>query len=237
MVEYLNISDVLTARVDYSGGYDTADRRGRSDYGRMLVSPYRLTPLDGRERRVYVMNYGNSGSAYVRMGGRELFLDSDTEHALARMHAAGGTFAEALEAIGGPSEPTVIGASSGFVAYWNGGPSYSPNASAEWFPNLSAAIAEFRDRVSGHSHTVPVIFQEWPDHGGTYDLIRGDRGPWLDTPCVDASEMTLYVATYVDSPFGMPDRDYASHVIEQGPRDGIRVTSWDGGIGRTRYVS
>lgn len=225
MVEYLNIANVLDARVDYSGGYNTADRRGQRDYGRKLVSPYKLTPLDGRERRVYVMNYGNSGSAYVIIGGREVFLDSDTEHALARMHAAGmgTTFADAKAHLNITDGEPTIGASDGFVAYWNGGPGYSPDASAEWFPNLSAAIAEFRARINGHSHTVPVIFREWPDNGHVYELHRGQRGPSLDTPYVEESYMTLWCATYVDSPFGTPDREMASYVIEQGPNDGVMV--------------
>ncbi len=29
--------------------------------------------------RVYVMCYGNSGSAYIRVAGQDLFLDNDTE--------------------------------------------------------------------------------------------------------------------------------------------------------------
>ena len=51
-------------------------------YGSKLPTPYTLTLSDKRTRRVYVMNYGNAGSAYVIVAGKVAFLDTDTEHAL-----------------------------------------------------------------------------------------------------------------------------------------------------------
>ena len=36
----------------------------------------------GRWRRVYVMQFANSGSAYIVVNGDDVFLDSDTEHRL-----------------------------------------------------------------------------------------------------------------------------------------------------------
>lgn len=55
-------------------------------YGSAIPTRYRLTLSDGRTRRVYVAQYGNSGSAYVNVtedGVRVwAFLDTDTEHAL-----------------------------------------------------------------------------------------------------------------------------------------------------------
>lgn len=63
---------------------DTAPRYGNtvSGYGPKLPTRYRITFTDGRTRRVYVMQYGNSGSAYVVIGGVDIFLDIDTECAL-----------------------------------------------------------------------------------------------------------------------------------------------------------
>jgi len=49
-------------------------------YGGKIPTRYRVT-YAGRVRRVYVMQYGNAGSAYVIVGGADVFLDSDTEHA------------------------------------------------------------------------------------------------------------------------------------------------------------
>ncbi len=50
-------------------------------YGAKIPSRYMINYL-GRWRRVYVMQYANSGSAYVIVGGEDVFLDSDTEHLL-----------------------------------------------------------------------------------------------------------------------------------------------------------
>lgn len=55
--------------------------RTASGYGPKIPTRHMLT-YAGRERRVYVMQYGNSGSAYVVVSGVDVFLDTDTEHAL-----------------------------------------------------------------------------------------------------------------------------------------------------------
>ena len=47
-------------------------------YGRKIPTRYRVRYLN-RWRRVWVMQYANSGSSYITVGGKELFLDSDTE--------------------------------------------------------------------------------------------------------------------------------------------------------------
>ena len=52
-----------------------------SGYGGKIPTRYMLT-YGGRERRVYVMQYGNAGSVYVVVDGAPAFLDVDTEHAV-----------------------------------------------------------------------------------------------------------------------------------------------------------
>ena len=57
-----------------------------SGYGRRIPTQYAIDYLGKgmvkRHHRVYVMNYGNSGCAYINVGGNIVFLDSDTEHRL-----------------------------------------------------------------------------------------------------------------------------------------------------------
>lgn len=52
-----------------------------SGYGSKLPSN-RMIRYDGRMHRVYLINYGNSGSPYIIKNGSRLFLDTDTEHSL-----------------------------------------------------------------------------------------------------------------------------------------------------------
>lgn len=56
-------------------------------YGPKLPTRYMLT-YAGRERRVYAMSYGNAASVYVVVAGNDVFLDTDTEHALMAAGAA-----------------------------------------------------------------------------------------------------------------------------------------------------
>lgn len=55
-------------------------------YGSKIPTRYMIDYLGKgmvkRRYRVYVMCYGNSGSAYINVGGNIVFLDSDTEHRL-----------------------------------------------------------------------------------------------------------------------------------------------------------
>jgi hypothetical protein len=85
-VTYLDPADVVDIVVD-----PAAPNYGRSvtGYGPNIPTRYRLKLADGRTRRVYVMAYGNSGSAYVVVGGADRFIPSDLEHDMAR--AAGVT--------------------------------------------------------------------------------------------------------------------------------------------------
>jgi len=56
-------------------------------YGGAIPTRYMIR-YAGRWQRVKVMSYGNSGSAYIHTGGRDLFLDINTEHALEQLGAA-----------------------------------------------------------------------------------------------------------------------------------------------------
>lgn len=45
-----------------------------SGYGRKLPTQYMVNYIQ-RWRRVYVMQFSNSGSTYIIIGGREVFID------------------------------------------------------------------------------------------------------------------------------------------------------------------
>lgn len=55
-----------------------------SGYGSKVPTRYKVRLADDqRWRRVYAMVYGNSGSIYVQVKGRDVFLDEiEIEHAL-----------------------------------------------------------------------------------------------------------------------------------------------------------
>lgn len=55
--------------------------RSATGYGGKLPTAYRVR-YDGRWRRVYAMQYGNAGSAYITVAGAPAFLDIATEYAL-----------------------------------------------------------------------------------------------------------------------------------------------------------
>ena len=57
---------------------DTPRSPSVTGYGPKIPTRYMLE-YDGRWRRVYMMQYGNAGSAYVIHKGADLFLDLDTE--------------------------------------------------------------------------------------------------------------------------------------------------------------
>jgi len=50
-------------------------------YGSKIPTAYMLR-YAGRWYRVYVMQYSNSGTAYILVKGEQLILDIDTEHRL-----------------------------------------------------------------------------------------------------------------------------------------------------------
>lgn len=62
-----------------------------SGYGRKIPTRYFIkyesgkTYENSRWRRVYMMQYGNAGSAYILFRNKPLFLDSDTEYKLEKM--------------------------------------------------------------------------------------------------------------------------------------------------------
>jgi hypothetical protein len=56
-----------------------------SGYGGKVPTVYRIKFTDNRIRRVYAMIYGNSGSVYVIVNGKDVFLHSDIEHDLMKL--------------------------------------------------------------------------------------------------------------------------------------------------------
>ena len=52
--------------------------RSTTGYGSKIPTQHEVRYL-GRWRRVYVMQYCNSGSAYIVVAGQDVFLDSHTE--------------------------------------------------------------------------------------------------------------------------------------------------------------
>lgn len=80
MVEYTNpalITDVRITPVPHKG-------RTISGFGGAIPTRYMVRYM-GRWYRVRMMQYGNAGSAYIRVHGWDLFLDTDTEHRLQGM--------------------------------------------------------------------------------------------------------------------------------------------------------
>lgn len=59
-------------------------------YGPKIPTRYMLKLEDNRWHRVYVVNYGNSGSAYVVYKGANHYLSSDVEHDMEAAARAAG---------------------------------------------------------------------------------------------------------------------------------------------------
>ncbi len=77
-ITYTDPTQVADTRITATPTYG----RTASGYGPKLPTRYMIRYL-GVWRRVYVMQYGNSGSAYVIVRGVDTFLNTDTEHRLA----------------------------------------------------------------------------------------------------------------------------------------------------------
>jgi len=75
MVKYLEFESVQGFQITLK----TPRNPSVSGYGRKIPTSG-MVNYNGRWHRVYVMNYGNSGSAYIVSKGQELFLDIDTEY-------------------------------------------------------------------------------------------------------------------------------------------------------------
>ncbi len=69
-LQYATVTEVAREHVAPAYGHSV------TGYGRKIPTRYlvRTREGDARWRRVYVMNYGNVGSAYVVIRGRELFI-------------------------------------------------------------------------------------------------------------------------------------------------------------------
>lgn len=79
MVTYTDNALVSATRVTFT----PLSGQTVSGYGGQIPTRYMIR-YAGRWHRVYVMQYGNAGSVYIRKGGQTLFLDTDTEHSLSR---------------------------------------------------------------------------------------------------------------------------------------------------------
>lgn len=76
-VNYVFPSEVTEIRVDA----ETPRNPYPSGYGRKVPTRY-MVRLGTRWHRVYVMQYSNSGAAYVIQRGQDKFLFSETEYDL-----------------------------------------------------------------------------------------------------------------------------------------------------------
>lgn len=72
-------------------------QRSVTGYGPKLPTPY-MFRIANRWHRVYIANYGNSGSAYVAIKGERYWLAPSAELVL-EVVRDGGTFADAMAKI------------------------------------------------------------------------------------------------------------------------------------------
>lgn len=68
---FADTSELIYAPLDWQ-------KRGLSEttsgYGSRLTHPYKIN-FNGREYRLYVTQYGNSGSVWFKAGGRKIFVN------------------------------------------------------------------------------------------------------------------------------------------------------------------
>lgn len=76
-MQYTDPELVTARRVTATPAYG----RNADGYGSKMPTCH-MIEYDGRWRRVYVMCYSNSGTAYIVAGGTTLVLDTDTEYSL-----------------------------------------------------------------------------------------------------------------------------------------------------------
>lgn len=81
-IRYTNLDTIEDVRIT-----DTPRSPSATGYGAKIPTRYMLR-CQNVWRRVYVMQYGNAGSAYILIMGNTYFLDSDTE-ALIRLAEEG----------------------------------------------------------------------------------------------------------------------------------------------------
>lgn len=84
MITWLDNDTVTAVRIT-----DTPPTRSATGYGRKLPTRYMLR-IGPRWHRVYMMQYSNSGTAYVLKGGHELVLETETEHRIDRHRDGAG---------------------------------------------------------------------------------------------------------------------------------------------------
>lgn len=81
-VEYLDGKLVTEAKIT-----GAPINRSLSGYGPKVPTRY-MIKLGHHWRRVYMMQYSNSGAAYVIVNGEDKLLDTDTEHMLQNLEGA-----------------------------------------------------------------------------------------------------------------------------------------------------
>lgn len=81
-VEYLDGTLVTGAKIT-----ETPRSRSLTGYGPKVPTRY-MVKLGHNWHRVYMMQYGNSGAAYVILKGEDRLLDTDTEHMLQNLEGA-----------------------------------------------------------------------------------------------------------------------------------------------------
>ena len=89
-LKHLQAGDLTAAKVTEAPRHNSA-----TGYGPKIPTGYMLQS-GGKWRRVYVAQYGNSGSAYVLIGGESHYLSPGVELILETVRD-GGTFEAALE--------------------------------------------------------------------------------------------------------------------------------------------
>lgn len=113
-----------------------------------------------------------------------------------------------------------------YVGLWHGGSSYSFGywaTDAEVFASLEHARDVFECRYRNISHMArPTHAAEWDDDGSAY---VGNELPQLATPCVEGEPNLILAPLERAELFALEKDGYyaATHVIELGPRGGVRL--------------
>jgi len=89
------LAHLLAGSVSDAKVTEAPAQRSATGYGRKLPTPY-MVRISNRWHRVYVMNYGNAGSSYVVINGKEHFLSPGAELIVETVRD-GGTAQDAIQ--------------------------------------------------------------------------------------------------------------------------------------------
>jgi hypothetical protein len=84
------LNRLIAGRINDAKITEAPLNRSATGYGPKIPTRY-MVRIGARWHRVYMMQYGNSGSAYVVLGGEDYFLSSGVEEILEHM-AKGDTY-------------------------------------------------------------------------------------------------------------------------------------------------